>query len=252
MSETVVNQEQGNVLDDAALNPVQDETETLSQLSEITEETQQEAPQQAEQPAQKEPGYIRQRVDKAVQKALQEQETRLRAEFDAVLAPIRESVYERQAEVLVASGEFKTKERALEYVKLKNGVNVSAAPEQPTEPQRDAQGRFAPKPQPTEDATTQARAELLARQAEKIKANRGLDVMSVFNGNPDIQQKILSGEWDFYDVAESMAQPGRRTPSPIRNPNGASIGAMTIQNMSDAQFQKLQENLAAGKIYDAR
>lgn len=252
MENTVEKQAQGMVLDDAALNPVQEMAEPLSPISEITEQQPQgQQNPQAEQPPQKEPGWIKQRINKA----LQQQETRLRAEFEATLAPIRESMYEREADTLVAAGEFKTKERALEYVKLKAGVSVSAAPAQDKQPlQRDAQGRFAPQQQEQQaDPVVKARADLLAAQAEKIKNSRGVDVIQAFNGDPDIQQKILSGEWDFYDVAEAVAQGGQRRPlAPMRSPNGASSGGFDISKMSDEQFQKLQENLAAGKIYDAR
>ena len=240
---------QGNVLDDAALNPVQEQqAEPLSPLNDALE-NQQPAEQQ---PAQKEPGYVRKRVDAAVQKALQEQEARLRAEFAATLAPIRDSMMQREADELVAAGEFKNKERALEYVKLKNGVSVSAAPAaQLSQPQRDEQGRFAPKQEQQQpDPMVKARADLLAAQAKKIEANQNLDVVQAFNGNPEVQQKVLSGEWDFYDVADYMRQ--GRIPAPMHSPNGVSTGSRTIASMTDAQFDQLNQNLAAGKIYDAR
>jgi len=236
MENTVENKQPEVVLDDAVLNPVQETQETISPLSEVTEEQQ---PQEA--PPQKEPGWIRQRVDKAVQKAIRETEARMQAQFDTALAPIRESMMERQADELVAAGEFKSRERALEYVRLKGG---QVAPAAPAEQPRDAQGRFTSQADP--DVT--ARANLLAQQANKIKS-RGVDVVHEFNTNPDVKQRVLSGEWDFYDVAENMQG---RVPAPMRTPNGASIGAMTIANMSDAQFAKLQQNLAAGKTYDAR
>lgn len=224
--ENTVENVQGIVPDDAALTPVQ---ETEAPVSELTEITEPEAP--------KEPGYVRKRIDAAVAKALQEQEQRLRAEFDQTLAPIRESVYERQADALVSSGEFKSKETALEYVKLKNGVSVSATPQQ-----RDEKGRFA-----QEDPVARARANLLSEQAEKIRANRGLDVIGAYNNNPEIQQKVLSGEWDFYDVADNIKQ--QRVPAPMRSTNGASVSGVSIAQMTDAQFEQLQKNLAAGKTY---
>ena len=238
-TEAVVNTPNENVLDDAALNPVQPEEEPVSSISEITEE-----------PAPKEPGWIRSRIDKAVARAVRETEERMTAQFEQTLSPIRESMMERQAEDLVASGEFKTKEIALEYVRLKGG-NVSAVKRaEPEAAPRDEQGRFAPKQQQQQlDPVAKAQADILARQAEKIKASRGVDVMQTFNGNPEVQQKVLSGEWDFYDVADAMS--GKQMPMTIRSANGASLTPTTIANMTDAQFQKLQENLAAGKIYNA-
>ena len=65
--------------------------------------------------------------------------------------------------------------------------------------------------------------------------------------DPTVQQKVLSGEWDFYDVADY-----HRPMAPMRSPNGANTGAFNVSNMSDEQFDRLLANLAAGKKYDAR
>lgn len=190
---------------------------------------------------QKEPGYIRQRIDKAVAKAIAETEQRMQAMFDQQLAPMREAMYDRQANDLVESGEFKSKETALEYVRLKAGMPVAQAPVQP----RDEQGRFTSQEQ--SDPVAQARAGVLANQAEKIRNSRGLDVMSAFNNSPGIRQKVLSGEWDFYDVAENMQS--ARVPSPMYTPNGANFEGLSINQLSDEQFEQLNRNLAAGKTY---
>lgn len=254
MENTVETQVQTEVLDDAALNPVQEQTDQIEPLAEALEA--QPAQNANDQPPAKEPGWIRQRVDKAVSKAVRETEARMQAQFEATLAPIRESVWERQADALVASGEFKTRDRALEYVRLKGGVMtqpVQPEPQQPATQPRDAQGRFtapAPQQQPANDPVIAARAQMLSQQADKIKARQGLDVMQAFNQDESIRQQVLSGNWDFYDVADALRE--GRMPSTVRSANGASAGATAIANMSEAQFQKLQENLAAGKIYDAR
>lgn len=245
MENTVeMNNMQGLVPDDAALQP-QQEQETP--LTEVTEGT---APvvEEQQQPAVKEPGWIRQRIDKAVQRALQEQEQRLRAEFEATTAPLRESMYEQQAAALVSSGEFKTQERALEYVRLKAGMSVPATPAEAQQPPRDEQGRFTTRQQqPEENAESKVRANILASQAEKIKERRGLDVMQAFQNSPGIQQKVLSGEWDFYDVAEAMRS--SRVPAPMRSTNGVSFEGLSINQMSDEQFDLLSKSLAAGKTY---
>lgn len=209
MENTVENNE-GIVLDDAVLAP----------------ETQDEAKQQAEPAEQQEPGWFRARINDAVRKA----EDRLRADYEAKLAPLREVMMERQAMELVEQGEFKSLERAKEYVRMKGGYSEPPAQEE------------------NEDPYMAARADVLARQAEKIKANRGLDVMALFNSDPDIKQRVLSGEMDFYDVAESMKRPL----APVRNSNGVGMNAMSIQNMSPEQFERLQKNLSGGKTYDMR
>ena len=244
MNETVENMEQGNVLDDAALNPVQEEATPLEALeSLISEPAEQPEPAETAAPSRKEPGWVRQRVDHAVAKAEAALEARLRAEFEARMAPLQESLYARQADELVAAGEFKSKERALEYVKLKNGV-VDA-------PKAAPEAKPATAPSQEGNPAVKERANLLAAQADKVNAKYGIDVVRTIQEKPEMRQKVLSGEWDFYDVADAIVG-NRRMPSPVRTPNGVGASNLSITNMSDAQFKKLQENLAAGKIYDAR
>lgn len=229
--------------DDAA--QAQNEGESLATLTAEQPAAQEEAPAQ-------EPGWIKQRIGKAVEKAVTAAKAEVRAEYEAMLAPIRESVLERQAQELVQSGEFKSLERAKEYVRLKNGVPSEPTKNEPqNNPPRDSQGRFQSK----EDPDTRARASLLAQQAQKIKTNRGVDVMQAFNSDPGIQSRILSGEWDFYDVADYLdagQQPRRSVPTPMRSPNGAAASPVSIANMSDEQFERLQQNLARGARYDLR
>ena len=222
-------------------------------ISELLNEQPAAEQQQQEATPQKEPGWIKQRIGKAVEKAVAEAEARVTAQYEAMLAPIRESVLDRQAEDLVKSGEFKSLETAKEYVRLKGGVvsAPAAEPEQqkPTVQQRDEQGRFVS----NNDAMTHARADLLAKQAQKIKERRGLDVMQAINADEYMKHRVLSGEWDFYDVAESMASPQHNAPVPVRTSNGGtSPSAVSISGMTDEQFRRLQANLANGRIYDMR
>ncbi len=247
MNETVEMMLNESVPDDAA--QAHDEGESLDTLTEEAAPAQ----EQDNTPPAKEPGWIKQRVSKAVEKAKAEVRAEVRAEYEAMFAPMRERMYDQEAQELVQSGEFKSLERAKEYVRLKNGQKPAPAQEPPKEQPRDEQGRFQPKPSESEN---RARANLLAQQAQKLQSRRGLDVMGAFNSDPDIKNRVLSGEWDFYDVADYLdaggAQQGRRAvPAPVRNPNGAgSASGMSIANMSDAQFEKLQRELARGKRYD--
>lgn len=232
------------------------EGESLEALLNTAEEDAPQEDMQQEDAQQKEPGYVRSRINRAVEKALAEQKAQMEREFqqrlDQQLAPLRDAMMDRQAEELVRSGEFKSIERAKEYVRLKGGViDPTTQTPAPTEQQRDAQGRFTPRqPSNNEDADTRARANLLAQQATKIKQNRGVDVMAAFNDDPAIKQKVISGEWDFHDVADHLAS-GRRMPLPVRNPNGvgASAAASTIANMTDEQFARLEANIAGGHRY---
>jgi hypothetical protein len=266
MENTVeTNMEQQAVQDDAVLEPMQEQEEQpISSLDEITdqpEEQQQDEDQQTEsdqQPAKADTGWMRRKMEAYASKQLKEQETRLRAEFAEMLAPLRESMYERQADDLVASGQIKSKEMALKYVKAMAGITSSEPDQQPktqTQP-RTPDGRFASsQQQQTEpDAETKARARILAEQADKIKSSKGLDVAALFRTDPEVKEKVLSGEWDFYDVAEAMSQPRRRVPSPVRSSNSAmaAVDANAVANLSDAQFDRLLKNLSEGKVYDMR
>ena len=193
-----------------------------------------------EEAAPTEPGWIKQRVNKAVEKAVQDAERRMAERYESMLQPIRESVLDRQAQEFVDAGEFKSIERAKEYVRLKGGVTVEA-PKKEAEPKpRNDNGQFV-------DATTKARSDILAKQAEKIHTTKGIDVMQILNSDAEVKQKVLSGEWDFYDVAENHK--GRKIPAPMRTPNGTTQNAMTVQSMSDEQFARLQASLSEGKRY---
>lgn len=207
------------------------------ELSSIVEQTQE---QQEAEP--KDAGWFKQRISKEVSKALEENNAKWAARFEAELAPLREERLIREAQQLVDDGEFKTLERAKEYLQLKSGQpNVSRQAEQPSQEQE----------QPTVDPVIQAKAEMLARQAQKIKTTRGLDVMGVYNSNPQIQQQINNGELDFYDVAEMLAS-RKAPPSPVRSSNGARPEKVSISNMADAQWKTLNEQLAKGKKYNLR
>lgn len=250
MENTVDIMEQGLVQDDAVLEPMQETEEQHPGLEEFIEaqaEPQQAPTEEEVHLPKREPGWVRQRVDKAVQKAVQETEARMRAEFENTLAPIRESMLEREADQLVAAGEFKSKDRAMEYVRMKAGL--PGAVQQPVQQQQQA-----PQQQQV-DPRVQARGEMLAAQAAKIKSRNGVDVMAEFNSNNEVRQKILSGEWDFYDVVDAMGNPQQRQSSPqvVRTPGGQGLsGKFSVADMSDAQFEQLQRNLRAGRTYDAR
>ena len=198
MENTVENNE-GIVLDDAVQAP-----ETVEQSTE--------------------PGWMKGRIDAAVNKARKQWEQ----EQEAKLAPLYQYMNDREAQELVDQGEFKSIERAREYVQLKKGM----APAEPVH-----------EPNPM----LQARAELLAQQADKIKASKGIDVVAALS-DPEVKSRIMSGEWDFYDVAENMRKPL----APMRTPNGAGQRVADISNMSEDQWNRLQANLKSGRKYDMR
>lgn len=78
--------------------------------------------------------------------------------------------------------------------------------------------------------------------------------MALFQEDPDIRQRVLSGEWDFQDVALSQlqAQGGRRhVPAPVRSPNHTET-RRSFQTMSDKEFEDFNRRIDAGEVFDAR
>jgi hypothetical protein len=253
-NETMVENEiDDTAADDALQEGIAEETDeseqSLESLNEDEGEPAEEEPKQGTQGT-SEPGWIKKRVEKAVNKAVAEALARQQAQFDAQMAPIREKMLTDEAKELVRQGEFKSLDRAKEYLQLKNGI-APGTPEPKQQP-RNSNGQFAPK----DDPVTSARIDMLAHQADAIKAKTGVDVMAEFNSNEEIKQKIIAGEMDFYDVADYLKEkPSRKKPpSPMRSPNGA-IGANqpnAIDSMSDEQFDRMERKIKEGARYTLR
>ena len=198
---------------------------------------------------QKEPGYVKSRIEKAVQKVRDE----MTAQFEAQMAPYREYMINAEAQELVNSGKVKDLETARELVRYRKGQPQTVQAESNTPP-RNSQGQFTRREESGSDPATMARIDMLKHQANRIKAGNGPDVIAEFQTNEEIKQKVISGEMDFYDVAEMMKEsPRRRTPPPMRSPNGASGSQKTaIDNMSDEQFARLEKRIAEGGRFSLR
>jgi hypothetical protein len=76
-------------------------------------------------------------------------------------------------------------------------------------------------------------------------------VIAEFKKNEDIKRRVVSGELDFYDVAELMKQPAKKKPpAPMRSPNGANAQAKgTIMSLSDKQFDALVKRVQGGERF---
>lgn len=211
------------------------------------EEDAEEQPQQVQKA--NEPGYVKKRVteavEKAVAKAIADTEARMQAMFDQQMAPFKAKMLEEEAQELVRSRKVSDIETARELVRLRNGQPAQTA-EQPTQPMRNDQGRFASKA----DVETSARIDMLKHQADSIRAKGGPDVIKEFQNNEEIKQKVIAGEMDFHDVADYLREQKasrKRPPSPMRSPNGASgTNPNAIDSMSDEQFAKLEKRIQEG------
>lgn len=240
------------VQDDAALTA--QEPQTLADVIGSTNEQQPaaEANAPAEQPPKSEPGWIKMRVGAAVNKAVAEAEARIRAEYEAQMAPLREMQLEAEADKLVADGVVTDRAVALELARARKGMPAKANPPTPTTPPRDEQGRFVAKPSEPADEV-RLRANMLIAQAENIKNATGVDVMALYNSDPDVREKIVSGEWDFTNVLNAHKDAAPRTaPSPVRNANGLGMGNVDIRGMSSEQFHKMNDFLEHGGKIDGR
>ena len=233
------------------------EPQTLADvIGASVEPAQQPAPNTASQDAvqQQEPGWFQGR--------LQKERAKWDAERQAELAPmierqtaLLERVIAQDAQALVSSGEFKSIERATEYLRMKEGLPLTQQPQQPAQIQpRDAQGRFvAPQQAPAIDPATQQRAAVLIAQAETIKATTGFDVMQIYNTNPEVKQKVINGEMDFNAVFKAhgnIQHPAvRHVPAPVRSSNGVALGDVNIRSMSEKEFASLNDFLSRnGKV----
>lgn len=248
--ETMVENEQfdDGAADDTLQEDVVEETdeseESLESFVEDGGQPEEEIQDEPRSQGTSEPGWIKQRVNKAVERAVAETERRMRAEFDQQMAPIREKMLNDEARELVRQGEFKSLDRAKEYLQLKQGQPAAEPPAKEEQP-RNAQGQFMPR----NDPAIAAEINMLAHQADRIMESGGPDVISAFETDPEIRDAVIAGEVDFYEVAEYLKDqaPKKRPPSPMRSPNGVNgVGPDSIWAMSDEQFAKLDKRLDEG------
>lgn len=255
--ETMVENEQIDqaAADDAQQNDLaeqQDMSESLeSVLTEGEAQTPAEESTETQPQGTSEPGWIKKRINQALTRQRAELEAAYDAKLEAALAPFKEQMVEQQARELVRTGAVKDLDTAKELVRYRQNAPQPQPTETGSQQPRNEKGQFAKQPQ--RDPATDAKLEMLAHQADRIREQRGLDVTAEFMNNPETKQKVLSGEWDFYDVADSMKQPAKKPPAPMRSPNGASGAAKsTIASMTDEQFEKLEKRLKEGARYNIR
>ena len=246
-----------DMLSDEIVEEAEEPAESLDSLMGDDGREESEEEQKQEPEGTKEPGYVQKRIDKALakQKETMRQEliSELTAEMEARYAPIRERLLEMDANELVRKGEVKNIELAKELLRYRQGQPApQEQPQQKAERPRQADGKFAPK----EDPSIAARVDMLDHQQKTIKEKMGIDVMEVFNTDNSIRDKVTSGEMDFYDVAEmikSNPQGKRRPPAPTRSSNGASgQSPNAIENMTDEQFARMERKIAEGARFALR
>lgn len=233
------------------------EPQTLADVIGVSEQPAEQQPQSPEsQPAQaqmQEPGWFQGRMQKERAKWDADHQAQM-AQMTERQNALLERVIANDAQKLVDSGEFKSLEIATEYLRMKEGLPQNQTqPQMPVTQPRDSQGRFAAQ-QPAQDPAAYQRAEALIAQADTILGATGVDVMQIYNTDPAVRQKIVSGEWDFKDVyknhgAAQKAAEKPHVPAPVRASNGVGLGNVSIGKMSSQQFAALNDFLGKnGKV----
>lgn len=178
-----------------------------------------------------------------------------RAVYEAKLAKYAEMELQQEAKKLAADENI-SEAIAIRLLRAERGMPAKPQEESKPEAQpRGTDGRFVARQQeaPAADNTAHVRAEMLMAQAETIRKATGVDVLEIFQNDADVKRKVASGEWDFADVAAQQAQTSRkRAPSVVRSPNSTGgVMGKSIQNMSSAEFEKLDDMLSRGYVFDA-
>lgn len=237
---------------DEQLTETQDASTSLDSIMQEDKTVTEEGPKDE---GQHEPGWFQKRWNKEKSKLADEIRAEVRNEYEQQFAPMRDRLIEMDAKELVASGKVKDLETARELVRYRQGMPMRTEQPKPAEQPRNEKGQFT-----SNESQASIRASMARDQAEKVKAKTGFDVISEFNNNPEIQKKVISGEMDFYDVADAMAQRNGgkqqskgKPPAPMRSPNGATGGEKTpIANMTKAQFAKMDKMISEGVRFDVK
>lgn len=182
-------------------------------------------------------GYDRGRAE-----ALKEWEA-AKAEYETRLAKYAEMELEADAKELAAK-EHCSVDFAKRILRIEKGLPATETPKTP-----------APSPvAPKQQTDVQAKAQALYEQAQNVQKQYGIDVLELFQKDDAVKAKISSGEWDFRDVALSVLSSGQKpqkaTPTPVRSGGGkATKGGLDFANMSDADFDKFNEQIRKGAVF---
>jgi len=221
-------------------------------LEDVLMEKPTEGTPEQQQDAQQKPGWIQKRIqegvdkrlDAAIAKAVEATEARLAKIYEPQLNTLRSSNIKREAQELVASGDVKNIEIATELVRRRYGLS-------PDESIQDNSTLKNPQPGTTPVTMSDERAALLGKQAEKQIA-KGIDVMTTFKNDPTARAKVLSGEWDMYDVAEYMTSDtseASAAPPPVRKANGGNVSKVEISKMTSDQLKQLDKAIEGGSKF---
>ena len=251
-----------SALDDAVQAPENDGAESLSEaLGQIAPGTDVEAGQQEGEDQLDEPkdkglrGRMKQFEQRGYKRGAQEAESKWAEErkgYQEKLAKYEQMELEAEAREFAKKNKI-PEDIALDYMRMKKGLPASEQP-------RDEAGRFAAPAQPqgdAEDGGVQARARALMTQAEAYeKISDGTvtkdAILEAFQDDPEMHQKVVSGEWDFTDIGRALSGGQKRAPKVSRSASNGKINNSTFLGMSADEFAMFDERIRQGVSYDTR
>lgn len=253
--------------DDAAEFPQVQEEETPSvTLDEVlgdgkpVEEPQDDAAPQAEaEPTEPEkPADTQKDIDKAIGQRLHAERERMQRQFDQQfgedlkLAQLAKKILgdKPQERLLQAEArEYAQKNNvnetvAMDIVRYKHGLPI--ADQTPAPQARDENGRFT-KAQNADPA--RQRAQELSDQARAIQEQYGENVVEILQSNPDMLERVKTGEWDINAAYINYLRQGNnqrpRVPGIPKSGAHSSV-RKSISNMSDTELEKLERAVRNG------
>ena len=187
-------------------------------------------------------GYDRGRME-----AMREFEA-YKAEMDAKLQKFYEYEIDMEAREL-ARTEKCSLELAKRIVRAEKGISA------PVKAETQIQTKTEETPVKTAN-TVEVRANELMNQANKIKAEYGIDTLEIFKNDAEVRKKVGSGEWDMKDVLiHTMNKPKETRPAaprPVRASATRSVDVGNISKLSNEDWEKFNQKIAKGAVYRAK
>lgn len=263
------NMSEESVQDDAAQAPMANEEETgtvgLTELMEAVEEaepaqdtTEDDQPEEVhERPVNSGlKGRLNEAEKKGEKRGYDSGYAAAKAEWEAEKAGLADRLakleeYElKEAAAQIMKEEGCSESLAMRLARMEKGLPAQQTPQKVQQP-RDEAGRFV-KADAKDDAS--ARAQELADQARMVHRATGVDVAALFKADEDIQQRIISGEIDFADLArEQLGKPIKKAgPPAVRSSAGQKVKARGFSDLSDEEFDRVQNDIGHGRSVDLR
>jgi hypothetical protein len=144
---------------------------------------------------------------------------------------LREIVIEQEVQKMV-KGEGVSEAIARRLIKAEYGI-TGKAPEVPKA-----------QPKAEEPAVDVSR---LQAQAQDIMDEYGVNIVDQLKENPEIFQRVASGEIDMYKARRLLSDP--KSPPVVRSPHGNIPPTKGIKDMTPAQLQAMEKRIQAGETF---